>query len=90
MTELCGSGWLVEGQEEYDHLQGGWWKTPNVQSIIDALEQSYALKRNSAMSKKAQKRAVKFAADYETGAVYNRYWRPILKEIDRRIKIKEE
>jgi glycosyltransferase involved in cell wall biosynthesis len=90
MPELCGSGWLVEGQEEYDHLQGGWWKVPSIDSIMEALEASYDLKKNPDHFKKARKQAVTFAKDYESTAVYNRYWRPLLKEIDKRILFKEE
>ena len=88
MTELCGSGWLVDGQEEYDPLQGGWWKTPSVPQIMEALEASYAQKKDAKARKAASKKAVDFAKDYATPVVYDTHWRPILKELEGRLPIK--
>ena len=88
MTELCGSGWLVDGQEEYDPLQGGWWKTPSVPQIIKALEASYAQKKDAKARKAASKKAVDFAKDYATPVVYDTHWRPILKELEGRLPAK--
>jgi hypothetical protein len=68
MTELCGAGWLVEGQVEWDSFQGSWWKVPNIDAIVAALEASYALKGNAAELRRAEgegplvRRAVRDAA----------------------------
>lgn len=76
--ELVGSGWTIPGQVEYDHLQGGWWKVPNIEAIISALEESYALKGDAARSSEEQAKALEKAAQYETGKVFNEYWIPAL------------
>jgi glycosyltransferase involved in cell wall biosynthesis len=85
MPELVGSGWKVGGQPEWDEFQTGWWMTPNVDEIVDALEQSYALKADTEKSKAASEAAVTFASNYSTDKVYAEHWRPILKQIESEI-----
>ncbi len=82
MPELVGAGWKVGGQPEWDELQTGWWMTPNVDEIIDALEQSYALKGDTEKSKEASQAAIAFAAEYSTDKIYETHWRPILKAVE--------
>jgi glycosyltransferase involved in cell wall biosynthesis len=85
MPELVGAGWKVGGQPEWDELQTGWWMTPNVDEIEDALEQSYALKGDTEKAKAASEAAVSFASNYSTEKVYAEHWRPILKQIESEI-----
>lgn len=85
MPELVGAGWKVGGQPEWDELQTGWWMTPNVDEIEDALEQSYALKGDTEKAKAASEAAVAFASNYSTEKVYAEHWRPILKQIESEI-----
>jgi glycosyltransferase involved in cell wall biosynthesis len=87
-TELCGAGWLVDGQKEWDELQTGWWKVPNVDQIINALEESYKLKGNDKENKKMSEKAILFAEDYRTDKVYDRHWRPILSQLELELKAK--
>jgi len=89
-TELVGSGWLVDGQEEWDPLQGGWWKVPDVKKIEDALVQSYELKSNKENKDKEKEKAIDFAANYATEKVYSKYWRPILKQLELEVSPKEK
>jgi glycosyltransferase involved in cell wall biosynthesis len=70
--ELLGDGWLVQGQPVWDQSQKSWWLTPNIGSIIEALEAAYA--RGQGTSTKA----IDFAADYDADKVFAKYWRPIL------------
>lgn len=74
-TELCGEGWLVEGQPTWDAAQKAWWFTPNVGQIIEALEAAY--QRGQSRSEKA----MAFAADYDADLVYKTYWRPMLEQL---------
>lgn len=83
--ELVGAGWKVNGQPEYDPLQGGWWMVPNVKEIEDALVQSYELKHDSEKRETARAAAIDFAAAYTTDRVYAEHWRPILKQIESEI-----
>jgi glycosyltransferase involved in cell wall biosynthesis len=85
MTELCGAGWLVEGQKEFDHHQGGWWKVPFISSIKDALQASYELKRDTAAALAMREKAADFAKGYATPVVWENNWRPILAELERRL-----
>jgi len=76
--ELAASGWLVKGQPSWDALQGSFYFTPLVGSIIDRLTEAYAARglpepREAAIAK---------AAEYDTTLVYDRYWRPFLRELD--------
>ena len=89
-TELVGSGWLVDGQEEWDPIQGGWWKVPDVKKIEDALVQSYELKSNKENKDKEKEKAIDFAANYTTEKVYSKYWRPILKQLELEVSPKEK
>jgi hypothetical protein len=85
MPELVGAGWKINGQPEWDELQTGWWMTPNVEEIEDALEQSYAIKGDKEKAKATSEAAVAFAANYSTEKVYAENWRPILKQIESEI-----
>lgn len=83
--ELVGSGWIVDGQKEWDELQTGWWKVPDVDEIVDALEQSYKAKGNKRTRERMSKKATDFAAAYETRYVYNTHWKPILKKLENKL-----
>jgi len=80
-SELCGVGWRVDGQPEWDEAQGAWWKVPNVDLIIEALEQSYAVKADPDRRNQMSKDAVAFAAGYDTRVVFKKYWEPILARL---------
>lgn len=73
--ELLGDGWLTEGQPWWDGAQMSWFNTPNIPTIVDALEAAYA--RGRGRSDKAREHALKYDADVVWGA----YWRPYLAEM---------
>lgn len=73
--ELLGDGWLTEGQPYWDGAQLAWFNTPNIPSIVDALEQAYA--RGRGRSDKAREHA----AQYDADLVWDRYWKPYLAEL---------
>lgn len=87
--ELVGAGWKVEGQREWDELQTGWWKVPSVDHIVASLEDSYAAKGSTKRSKKLYNDALKFATKYETNFVYDKYWKPVLSEVENRVRSKQ-
>lgn len=80
MTELCGAGWLVEGDKTFTN-QRAYWKTPHISSIVESLEDAYHLRNQPAMRKTARD----FAVQYDADLVYDTYWRPILAECERRM-----
>ena len=71
--ELLGHGWAVDVQPQWDEAQKAWWFTPQVGSIVDALEAAYAEGRV-----RSQK-AIDFAAQYDADKVFDQYWRPALE-----------
>ena len=73
--ELVGDGWIVEGQPWWDPLQGSFFFTPNVASILNALEEAYNAPRG------VSQKAVDFAKQYDADVVYETHWKPAMKEI---------
>jgi glycosyltransferase involved in cell wall biosynthesis len=88
--ELCGVGWKVNGQPEWDEMQTGWWMVPNVGEITDALEQSYALKADTEKMANARTEAVQFAQAYDTDKVFTEHWQPILATLEDELKAKRK
>jgi glycosyltransferase involved in cell wall biosynthesis len=88
--ELCGVGWKVDGQPEWDELQTGWWLVPNVQEITDALEQSYNLKQDTEKMATAKVQAVEFAKAYDTRTVFAEHWTPILSQLEQELRAKKQ
>lgn len=74
-TELCGDGWLVEGQPWWDAMQKSWLVTPRVASIVDALQQSYDRGRTRS------DKAIEFASQYDADFIFDHFWRPTLKAL---------
>jgi glycosyltransferase involved in cell wall biosynthesis len=77
MTELCGAGWLVQGEKWYDATQGSFQKAPYVGEILASLESAYD------HAEKLQGQARAFALDYDVDVVFDKYWRPVLDDITR-------
>lgn len=74
MKELCGAGWLVEGQNWYDPSSQSFWFDPSIQGIKDALELAYVNGNDQALRQKA----VGFARKYDVDLVTHNYWQPTL------------
>lgn len=74
-TELCGSGWLVDGEPERINRYRAWWQRPSITAIVQALEEAHA--------KAGQMRdaAAAFAQTYDADRVYNDHWRPALEQL---------
>lgn len=70
--ELVGDGWVVDGQPDWDPMQRSWWITPNIATIVEALEQSYQRGRGQSA------KAIEFAAQYDADKVFAENWLPAL------------
>lgn len=79
MNELCGAGWMVEGDRVFTD-QRAWQRIPRVSAIEDALEDAY----ENAAGMRDGARA--FAVQYDHRAVYEQHWRPALAELERRMQ----
>ena len=80
--ELLGAGWLVDGQLEWDEFQGSFWKVPNTDEILAALEASAKLKGDAAGTEEMRARAVAHASAYSTRKVFAENWTPILATLE--------
>jgi glycosyltransferase involved in cell wall biosynthesis len=67
-------GWVVEGQPQWDSGQNAWWQIPNVPTIVEALEQAYALGKGRSQV------SIDFASDFDVDKVWHKYWMPILRK----------
>ena len=76
--ELVGAGWTVEGQPDWDAAHGAFFFTPYIGGILTRLEEAYAARGDASLREKA----IAFAAQYDSGLVFDRYWRPFLKELE--------
>jgi hypothetical protein len=67
--------YLVNGQPFWDAGQHCWFNVPNVQGIVDALEQAYQRGRGEFPD------TVAFAQAYVADKVYKESWRPLIKKL---------
>jgi glycosyltransferase involved in cell wall biosynthesis len=67
--------WLTEGQLTWDSGQDAWWMTPNVSSLVNALEESYKAERGTSQV------AIDFAAQFDVEKVWDTYWMPLLRKM---------
>jgi glycosyltransferase involved in cell wall biosynthesis len=75
-SELAGpDSWKVGGQLFWNPPMKAWYTIPNVNEIVDALEQAY--KRGRKKSEKARE----FALQYDADLVYETMWKPVLDKI---------
>lgn len=80
-TELCGVGWKVGGQPEWDPDQAAWWTCPSVAELTLALEDAYENAGNTAWRIDARD----FALAYDADSVFDRYWVPVLAALADRV-----
>lgn len=73
--ELVGDGWLCDVQPQWDALQGCWFFTPLIPSIVSNLKEAVARGRDRSH------KAIDFAQAYDADLVFDKYWRPALKVI---------
>lgn len=76
--ELVGGGWKVPVQPELDFKHMAYYGIPMVGDIVAALEEAYDKRgdetlRNLALAK---------GAEYDADAVFERYWVPVLAEME--------
>jgi glycosyltransferase involved in cell wall biosynthesis len=66
---------LVNGQPLWDAGQHTWFNIPNVQGIVDALEQAYQRGRKDFPDTLA------FAQNYDANKVYEESWKPLIEKL---------
>jgi len=84
MPELCGAGWKVGGTP-WDHAQAeAFWLKPDVDQIVEALEEAYAARGDTTIREVARE----FAVQYDADKVLNDYWIPALDAIHKPREVK--
>jgi glycosyltransferase involved in cell wall biosynthesis len=100
-AELCRAGWLVPrlqaevyGRTIYDDALygplGGYGVQPRVSAIVEALEEAYCYRHQEDVVYDMEERARAFALNYDVRKVAVEYWRPLLAELEARIRAEEE
>src|SRR5690606_1655022 len=79
MRELCGSGWLVGGDDWYDATQGSFYRCPSVDDIHRSMLEAYEQRGEREPREKARA----FAEAYDADRVTAEYWAPVLEQLDR-------
>ena len=77
MTELCGAGWLVDGDPWYDTTQGAFFTCPSVEQILHAMLAA----RDMAGDQQLRARAREFALGYDADRVFAEHWVPVLEQL---------
>ena len=80
--ELLFAGWKIQGQPDWATGLNSWRVRVYIDSVVSVLEEAYKNRNNPKLAKKARNGAIRF--DNET--VFNQYWKPALKEIEKLIE----
>lgn len=75
-TELASpDSYLVNGQPFWDAGHNAWFNVPNVQGIVDALEQAYQRGRKDFPD------TIAFAKQYDADKVFDESWKPFIEKM---------
>lgn len=83
MTELCGSGWKVGGEQWWNPVHQSWWVKPSIPGIVRAYERAYAATRATGPGglPPCRVKAREFAMRYDADRLLGEYWDPVLREL---------
>jgi glycosyltransferase involved in cell wall biosynthesis len=83
MSELCGSGWKVQGSPFWVPSHQTWWTRPDIGKIEEAYEAAWQARENGDMPA-MRKQAREFALQYDADRVQRDYLEPVLAELEER------
>ena len=81
-NELCGAGWLVSATDFWTNGHASWWRRPDVADIDTAYEAAWEAKQDGKLPKLE---AQQFGELFDADRVFDTYWKPALKELEKRI-----
>ena len=81
MSELCGAGWVVSATDFWTNGHASWWRRPDIADIDTAYEAAWEAKQDGRLPKKE---AADFGRIFDAGNVFESYWLPVLKELEKR------
>lgn len=76
--ELVGPGWKVGVEPFWNQNSGAFFHRPSIHSIGARLEEAYADRGNQQRREDARA----FALEYDADLVFDRYWKPVLAEME--------
>lgn len=79
MPELVGAGWTVDGDPWYNPGAGSRWKLVSIFDLLDKMEAAYESKGDETIPKRARV----FAEQYDADLVTEKYWKPVLEELEK-------
>jgi glycosyltransferase involved in cell wall biosynthesis len=82
MPELCGAGWTVRHTPYWTGLES-WEAHPDVDDIVSALEECYAM--SPAQREKMATTARRHALQYDVRRVFKEHWVPTMREVEKRL-----
>ncbi len=82
MSELCGAGWVVSGTPFWANGHGAWWRRPDAEDVEQAYEAAWQAREDGKMPKQ---QARDFAMLFDADQVFERYWVPVLRELEESI-----
>jgi len=78
MPELCGAGWLVEGDNWWNDPIQAWAFMPFIHSIAEQLENAYVMRGDEKLKGQARR----FAQTYDADRITELYWKPTLEALE--------
>jgi glycosyltransferase involved in cell wall biosynthesis len=84
MSELCGSGWTVTGQPEWEDGHCGWWRNPDADDVEQAYEAAWQAREDGQMPALGES-ARAFALRFSIDTIFDQYMVPVLAAIEDRI-----
>ena len=80
-ADLVGAGWLIPAIGKRHTPMNSYWAIPDVDAILDALEEAYDLWKAEKLRKTMRDKAVAFAADFDFDIITEKYLIPFLEEV---------
>ena len=87
-SELCFSGWKVDKKDSTPYYTpiGSYQFTPHIGPLAELMELAYRMKGNEDYRKRARDGALKYDAD----KVAEKYWKPVLEDIQLKLEDRPE
>lgn len=82
MSDLVGAGWKIPVVGKQHTPINSFWAIPDVDAIVDALEEAYDLWKAGDLRKTMREKAVEFASDFDFDIITEKYLIPLLEEIE--------
>jgi glycosyltransferase involved in cell wall biosynthesis len=80
--ELCGAGWKVKGQREWNNKHRTFWRMPFIKDIAAQLKNAYDTVAQESGRDLMRGKAREFALGWDVDRIWDEHWVPALKVLD--------